>query len=279
MNEALAQFTADVIRQRIGVTVQVKLNQETEPSLELIPADGHPNDTFTLRFHPGWRIADVEFIPGKFSAPLIAQMGHADINNSSAFVALASALNSRRARIIFRVNGRDASPLDASSWPSGWERLELRASSAPQVIEQSDLGQMRQLIIDLAVPLFGMVTALIGVEEDKSSVEGEAEGRPIQTLTTRYERKKVNREACIQLKGLRCAACGFDFAKFYGILGTGYIEVHHTTSVSQIGSDYRINIAKDLEPLCANCHAMVHREEPPIPIEKLKSLIKPDNVQ
>jgi len=132
---------------------------------------------------------------------------------------------------------------------------------------------MRGLIVELLVPVFGMVVALIGVEETDTNLEGEAEGTPIQSIVTRYERKKVNREACIQLNGLRCAACGFDFGAFYGQLGAGYVEVHHITPISELGPSYRINISTDLVPLCANCHAMVHRKNPPVSISKLIELI------
>ena len=133
---------------------------------------------------------------------------------------------------------------------------------------------MQQLITDLVIPIFGMAVSLIGVEETKGSTEGEPEGNAIQTPATRYERKRVNREACIQLKGTRCMTCGFDFGTFYGPIGAGYIEIHHITPVSQIGSDYQIDIARDLVPLCANCHAMVHKENPPVPILRLSKLIQ-----
>jgi 5-methylcytosine-specific restriction enzyme A len=273
MNKAVIHFAVDSIHQRIGVPVEAKLNPGESTSLDLLPSNVHPHDTFVVRFSPGWRTAVAEFIPGKFAAPLIAQMGEAGSDSRSALIAFASALDRRKTRLIFRVNGVDISPFETTDWPGNWNRVELQARSAPQVIEVDDIAQMRQLIIELVVPVFGMVASLIGVEEAETPIEGELEGTPIQTLVTRYERKKVNREACIQLKGMRCKACGFDFAAFYGSLGAGYVEVHHTTPLSQLGSDYRINVSTDLEPLCANCHAMVHRENPPIPVAKLAELI------
>jgi len=274
MNQALVQFAVDAVSSRLGLAVQGELKTGDDVTLELFPAEEHPNDSFIVRFSPGWRTAEADFIPGTFSAPLITQMGLAGGENRSAFVAFASALDLRKTRILFRVNGMDVSPVDAGSWPSDWKRLEIKAHSAPQVINPADIAQMRQLILDLVIPIFGMLIALIGVEEEEIPTEGEVEGRPIQTLITRYERKRVNREACIQLKGLRCAACGFEFADFYGPLGAGYIEVHHTIPISKLGPGYQINVSTDLEPLCSNCHAMVHKEDPPLSISRLRELIR-----
>jgi 5-methylcytosine-specific restriction protein A len=41
-----------------------------------------------------------------------------------------------------------------------------------------------------------------------------------------------------------------------------------------LGGDYHIDVVTELVPLCANCHAMVHREEPPVPLERLTQLIE-----
>ncbi len=273
MNSVIASFAAQAISQRIGIPVEANLLSDGMACLDLNPSGSHPNDAFAIRFALGWRSAAAEFLPGKYAAPLMAQMGTASSDGKSALIAFASALNARKTQLLFRVNGVEISPFDSTHWPSDWKKVELQARSAFQVINSNDIGQMRRLIVELVVPVFGMVTALIGTEESDIVTVGELEGRQFQVIDNRYERKKINREACVQLKGCRCVACGFDFADFYGSLGYGYIEIHHTTPVSQIGPDYRINIITDMEPLCANCHAMVHREDPPVTITKLKSII------
>lgn len=273
MKEIVVKFAVDILLQRIGVHVKAHNILGESPCIELFPADVDPHDSFSVRFTPGWRSAEAEFVPGKFAAPLIEQMGAADSENKSTFIAFACALKSRNTRLIFRVNGVDISPLDSSNWPSKWNKIELVVRSSPQVIECDDIAQMRQLIIELVVPVFGMIAALIGVEEAETPINIGLEGTPFQSFVTYYEHKKVNREACIQLKGLRCVACGFDFSIFYGQIGFGYIEVHHVVPVSKLGADYRIDVSSDLEPLCANCHAMVHRENPPIPASRLAEMI------
>ncbi|MFI9645925.1 HNH endonuclease [Streptomyces sp. NPDC052040] len=56
---------------------------------------------------------------------------------------------------------------------------------------------------------------------------------------------------------LECEVCGFDFARAYGDLGEGYIEVHHVTPLHVAG--HRETKLDDLACLCANCHRMCHR--------------------
>ena len=59
---------------------------------------------------------------------------------------------------------------------------------------------------------------------------------------------------------LRCEVCDFDFARSYGDLGEGYIEVHHVTPLHISGS--RETKLDDLACVCANCHRMCHRSRP-----------------
>jgi 5-methylcytosine-specific restriction protein A len=59
---------------------------------------------------------------------------------------------------------------------------------------------------------------------------------------------------------LQCEVCDFDFARTYGDLGEGYIEVHHVTPLYVSG--VRETKLDDLACLCANCHRMCHRGRP-----------------
>jgi len=61
-------------------------------------------------------------------------------------------------------------------------------------------------------------------------------------------------------RGLRCEVCDFDFARAYGDLGEGYIEVHHVTPLYVSGTQE--TKLDDLACLCANCHRMCHRSRP-----------------
>ena len=102
---------------------------------------------------------------------------------------------------------------------------------------------------------------------------GELEGSQYQVVCNKYERSPINRELCLAKKGYTCGICGFDFEKMYGSIGRRFIHVHHITPVSMIGPNYQINPEKDLIPVCPNCHAMLHRKNPPYLPEELKEIV------
>jgi len=85
-----------------------------------------------------------------------------------------------------------------------------------------------------------------------------------------YERDASARRRCIQRWGVHCNVCGFNFAARYGEVGEGFIHVHHLVKVSAVGSEYQLNPEVDLRPVCANCHSMLHRRDPPLTIEELR---------
>jgi 5-methylcytosine-specific restriction protein A len=274
MNSETVKFAVHQVADRIGLAINAKLTKSADGQIcECVPADGHPNESFAIRFALNWRSAEAIFVPGQFSAALIQQMGNAAGEGRQTFALFAKAFESKRIRTQMRINGGEVNPADPAGWPASWNRLELSLRTPPLVIDQNDEASNEQLVLQLVVPFFGMMAALIGVEENEPETTGETEGRAIPSLGVRYERKKVNSEACIQLKGSRCLACGFDFAETYGPVGIGFIEVHHVKPIATLGADYRLNIETDLVPLCANCHAMAHREEPPLTTERLKSLV------
>ena len=85
------------------------------------------------------------------------------------------------------------------------------------------------------------------------------EGALQEKHLTYHERNPQLRRICIEIYGWKCIACGFDFQEKYGDLGKEYIEVHHLFPISQTEGEHNVDPEKDLVPLCANCHAMIHR--------------------
>lgn len=82
------------------------------------------------------------------------------------------------------------------------------------------------------------------------------EGKKHSSFTYRYERDKKLREAALKEFGYTCRVCGLNFETIYGDIGKNFIEVHHTVPISfgERESNY-----KNLQPLCSNCHRMIHR--------------------
>lgn len=99
------------------------------------------------------------------------------------------------------------------------------------------------------------------------------EGAVKSILVNSYERNSKAREICIQHWLPVCSVCEFNFQKTYGTLGKDFIHVHHLNPINEIGEEYEIDPINDLRPVCPNCHAMIHKKNPPLKIEELKALI------
>ena len=105
-------------------------------------------------------------------------------------------------------------------------------------------------------------------------LESIQEGSPKACFSTTYERSKALREQAIAIHGTSCAACGFNFKSVYGEYGEGYIQIHHIFPVSEFDKPRAVNPELELIPLCANCHAIVHRRKGrTLSIEELTKLI------
>lgn len=99
------------------------------------------------------------------------------------------------------------------------------------------------------------------------------EGTTKRIAVNYYERNPEARTKCILHYGKKCIACGFDFEKTYGELGKAFIHVHHVVPLSEIKTSYVVDPIKDLRPVCANCHAVIHRTTPALTIEEIQKAI------
>ena len=107
----------------------------------------------------------------------------------------------------------------------------------------------------------------------------DSEGRKRIVQHVSYERSRKNREMAIKIHGTVCQVCGFDFDEVYGRdYADSYIEIHHVRPLSE--HEGEVDPAKDLVPLCANCHRMAHRRRTTVTsIDELKALIEEANGQ
>jgi 5-methylcytosine-specific restriction protein A len=74
-----------------------------------------------------------------------------------------------------------------------------------------------------------------------------------------YENNPEARAICIAHLGSNCRVCAMDFKRSYGAIGEGYIQVHHVLPEGHPQEGYVLDPIRDLVPVCANCHAMLHR--------------------
>jgi len=241
------------------------------------PRDLHTNESFSVRVFLGWRSITAEFRPGAFSADLIHEMGSATADSRAAFRSIAQSVSRDGAQLKMRVNDVPVSPENPETWPAPWERLELSLLRSPLDLEPKDTTLVQEHVLTWGGRLLGMVIALLPVEEAGIQQEGETQGLPegakVRIEINRYERNRLNRAACIAVHGFACKACGIDLGTMYGLIGERYIHVHHIIPVSQLGEGYVINPAEDLVPVCPNCHAMLHRQDPPLTPAQLKEII------
>jgi 5-methylcytosine-specific restriction enzyme A len=116
--------------------------------------------------------------------------------------------------------------------------------------------------------------ALPFIPEEIDDIDLEEGGRE-QIVINAYERNAKARSICLSRWGSTCAVCGFNFEDEYGELFRGLIHVHHLTPVSARIQRYSLNPARDLRPVCPNCHAALHhKKNPPYTIDEMKAILQ-----
>ncbi len=261
-----AAHIADRLGTRFGLDVVSEIDGAASDSRFSLRVGGiHPPNGFRVGVSLGWRSAVAVFTPDTFAAGLIKTLCMDEKQRRLEFSALCGAFAAAGNKCVVRIDERTA---DTGKLPEGtWTRFELTCSRLSDKVDgQRDAEEVGGACLALLLSL---------LPSDESGVEtllgeGLPEGALSRVAVNRYERSPVNRAAAIAVHGAICKACGFDFWKFYGELGEGFIEVHHRIPVSQMGEGYVVEPAKDLVPLCANCHRMVHRQDPPISAENLR---------
>ena len=128
---------------------------------------------------------------------------------------------------------------------------------AKLVVEENDFDS-KDLILANEVP-------------DSSTYQ---EGAVQQIVVNRYERDHHARSACVEHHGTKCHLCGMDFASIYGPLMAGFIHVHNLKQISCVGTGYDVDPIADLRPVCPNCHAVIHRKDPPFTLDEVRAMIK-----
>lgn len=121
-------------------------------------------------------------------------------------------------------------------------------------------------------------TELTGEEQfaeeiPKENIEILHEGIKKIIIVNTFERNSKARNECIKHWGTTCGVCNFNFEEKFGEIGKKFIHVHHLTPISEIGEKYEVDPINDLRPVCPNCHAMLHKKNPPYRIEELQQII------
>ena len=242
----------------------------------LLQPEGYPADhAFGIRMTVGWRHVGISFELGTFAGDLVACMGKTDITGQTAFRATLRECSNRGATIKFCVNGLDLD--DGAGWPDNWTHVSISLRSNLMPVEGSndlDFGAA----VTWTARFAAAILALLPVEDQDDvrlpGASGYEEGGASIQRVTRYERDRRNRAAAIAIWGASCKACEINFESRYGSVAAGFIEVHHTTPVSVLEPGTVVDPARDLVPLCPNCHAVVHRRDPPFSVDEVRDMVR-----
>ncbi len=246
--------------------------------LEFSPQGVHANHGFRLRFDLGWRSLTGNFLPGSFAAELLSEMRKVALSKQKTFRSLVERTIEDRAEIRILINGSNFLVDELEMASSEWRNFELQMYKSPLGINTEDHQDNDRNLEAWVFRFAGLMFSLLPLEAAEAvSITDEGglpEGSRISVLVNRYERSRINRANCITIQGDSCKACGFNFGNTYGVLGQGFIHVHHVVPVSQLGNGYIVDPAVDLVPLCPNCHAMAHTSNPPLTVEQLRAVLR-----
>lgn len=127
-------------------------------------------------------------------------------------------------------------------------------------------------IFDLILSKSGLT--IENVQVYKTEYSSFAEGSKKLVYTSKYERSPQLRRETLRIKGTTCVCCGFNFKSMYGCIGDAYIHIHHTKPLHIFEGEVITVSVEDMEPVCPNCHAMLHRKKTKtLSISELKNYI------
>lgn len=155
------------------------------------------------------------------------------------------------------------------------EYLVLQAPWS-SLFTRSQLDEARRRLVAVGCPLPPEVDG----PESNPVAQGEGfesdrlrEGAPQEARVTTYERSPEARARCIAHHGTACVVCGFDFGRQYGPTAEGFTHVHHLTPLGVLRQEHEVDPVRDLRPVCANCHAVIHMDGGCRTIKEVKAMI------
>lgn len=103
--------------------------------------------------------------------------------------------------------------------------------------------------------------------------------KKVAMIVNRWERDPQKRLQCIEHFGYECQICGFSFEKTYGAHGANFCHVHHIEPLGEVGGESKsLDPIKDLIPVCANCHEMLHRGQIALKPDELRKILSTQSI-
>jgi len=162
---------------------------------------------------------------------------------------------------LLRVHRIEVPPLSRVHWGTQSSGIEIEPAAARRLEElwTKHLG--------------GSASPVALVDEVFGALEGADRVLMIRHRSRERSLRAAKIEAVLDAapdSRLRCEVpgCGFDFEERYGELGRGFAHVHHLLPLATLDSPV-VTTLEDLAIVCANCHAMIHRDGECRPFEGL----------
>jgi 5-methylcytosine-specific restriction protein A len=232
-------------------------------------------DTFHLQISRTWKTTRIEFVPGKFASKVVDFLCREVIAHKFELQNILYSPEAKLSDFALEIDSKSFAEIDELTNDLHSMNLYVESMTPESSVEHGLLNEIEAHLLEVAISVVVVLLPRpINSYSNPDEVIGFPEGATESVLVNRYERDPRNRAAAIAIHGYRCLACDFDFKSRYGELGQEFIIVHHVVPVSQIGPDYVVNPAIDLVTLCANCHAMIHRQDPPLSLNQLREIVQ-----
>ena len=160
---------------------------------------------------------------------------------------------------------------DSTRQPTNGNRLDRQVLD--EFLAQPEVMHQSAEALRVAARSHGFDALPPVVLDDDGVPEGRLLARRhyVRERDPKLRRKKLD-EAFARHGCVACEVCGFDFEATYGSRGARYAECHHVVPLHASGAT--TTRLADLAILCANCHRMIHRSDPWLTPDQLRSLVQ-----
>lgn len=141
-------------------------------------------------------------------------------------------------------------------WDSEFEPINILLGSEPTTV------------LPLSVERLQKLEDTVNHSQKYTEQQEALEGEVYQAETTFRKRNRALIAAKKANSDGRCEICGLSFEERYGSLNRDCLIAHHIHPIGQRRGSSRTTL-DDIALLCPNCHAAVHTQDPPIPLEEL----------
>jgi len=264
---AKQQLVLREIEEGTGAAISIEVDRSNrQTGLRLWFADLGRGRSPIVHLRPkGLKRYEASLAFGSFAADTVRQMMAADDEERQLARALVLSI-ARGAEVRCGNQELDSWQVDGPTFTITAERRSLDGRFSDDVLVET--------CRDLVTPMLAAMAELYGYDPVEPADDDDGpvlEGALSLALVRRRERNPRNRLLCLRVHGHRCGICQLDPTERYGPDVT-ILEVHHIQPLALKDGPAPYNPARDLLPLCPNCHRAVHSRRPvPWSPEELKS--------